>query len=84
MLLRTRAIECRQMVELMTAYLEGSLSRRDRRRFEAHIAGCPHCHEYLAQIRVTIALAGTVREEDLDPQARHDLLDVFRQWRDDS
>ena len=39
----------------MTDYLEGALSRRDRKRFERHLAGCPHCTEYLAQMRVTVA-----------------------------
>jgi anti-sigma factor RsiW len=81
MLLRARAIECRQVVELVTAYLEGTLSRTDRRRFEAHISQCPHCHEYLDQMRVTIALTGTVTSEDLEPQARDDLIALYRRWQ---
>jgi anti-sigma factor RsiW len=51
---------CQQAVELVTDYLEGSLSRRDRRRFEAHLRNCPNCSAYLEQIRATIALAGAV------------------------
>ena len=57
-LLHRRDLVCRQAVELVTDYLEGSLSARARRRFEAHLAACPHCTEYLAQMRQTISLTG--------------------------
>ena len=74
-------IVCQQAVELVTDYLEGRLSRAGRRRFEAHLAGCPHCTEYLAQMRETIRLAGRVTPEDLTPQMRDDLTDLYRRWR---
>ncbi len=80
--LRRRDIVCRQAVELVTDYLEGALSRRDRRRFEAHLRACPNCTAYLEQIRVTIGLAGTVEPEDLSPEAREDLTDLYRRWLD--
>jgi anti-sigma factor RsiW len=69
-------------VELVTGYLDGSLSRRDRARFDAHIAGCPNCTAYLEQFRETIRLTGTLRAEDVEPAAREELLDVFRGWKD--
>jgi anti-sigma factor RsiW len=65
--LRRRDLVCQQAVELVTNYLEGALSRSDRRRYEAHLAGCPHCTEYLAQMRKTIELTGTLTPEDLAP-----------------
>ena len=80
-LLRRRDLACQQAVELVTDYLEGTLSRPARRRFEAHLAGCPHCTEYLAQMRETISLAGRIEPEDLSPQARDDIVDVFRRWQ---
>ena len=52
---RSREVACRQAVDLMTEYLEGALSGRDRERFEAHLAECPYCVEYLEQIRAVIA-----------------------------
>ena len=79
--LRRRDIVCQQAVELVTDYLEGSLSRRDRRRFETHLRGCPNCSAYLEQIRMTIELAGTVEPDDLTPEARADLTDLYRRWR---
>ena len=56
--LRRRDLVCQQAVELVTDYLEDALSGADRRRYEAHLAGCPHCTEYLAQMRKTIELTG--------------------------
>ena len=83
-LLRGRDLVCQQAVELVTAYLEGRLSRSARRRFEAHLAGCPHCTEYLAQMRKTIQLTGTLTPDDLTPQMQDDFIALYRQWRADS
>ena len=80
-LLRRRDLVCQQAVELVTGYLEGSLSRSARRRFEAHLAGCPHGTEYLAQRRETIRLTGRLEPEDLTPQQRDEFVDLYRRWR---
>lgn len=77
-------ITCRQAVALVTAYLDGNLSRGERDLFEAHLADCEHCTEHLRQIRATVALTGRIRDEDLDPRAREDLVDLYRRWRADS
>jgi len=82
MRLRSRDLVCQQAVELVTDYLEGALSRRQRARFEAHLRGCPHCTEYLAQMRTTIAALGRVEPEELSPEARDDLVDLYRRWRE--
>ena len=79
--LRRRDIVCRQAVELMTDYLEGALSRRDRARLEEHLKACPHCSEYLAQIQATIAAVGRVEPESLPPEARDDLVALYREWK---
>jgi predicted anti-sigma-YlaC factor YlaD len=80
---RRRELVCQQVVELVTDYLEGTLSATDHRRLESHLAGCPHCTEYLAQIRETIRLTGRVTPEDLTPQMSTDLSDLYRRWRAD-
>jgi predicted anti-sigma-YlaC factor YlaD len=79
--LRGKDIVCQQAVELVTEYLEGSLSRRSRRRFEAHLRACPNCSAYLEQMRATIRLTGTVEPEDLTPEARADITELYRRWR---
>jgi predicted anti-sigma-YlaC factor YlaD len=78
-----RDLACQQAVELVTDYLEGTLSRRDRRRFEAHLKNCPNCSAYLEQIRTTIRLTGTIEPDDLTPEAKRDLTDLYRRWRDE-
>ena len=80
-LLSHRDLVCQQVVELVTDYLEGALSRSQRRRFEAHLAGCEHCTEYLAQMRATIALTGRLQAEDLSPEMREEFSSIYRRWR---
>ncbi len=80
---RRRDLVCQQAVELVTDYIEGALSRADRRRFEAHLAGCPHCTEYLAQMRATIELTGRITPEDLTPQMRAEFTELYQRWRAD-
>jgi anti-sigma factor RsiW len=75
-------LSCRELVELVTDYLEGALSRQERARFERHLAGCEGCTAYIEQMRAGIAVAGTLREEDLDPAARDALLEAFRNWHE--
>jgi anti-sigma factor RsiW len=82
--LRRRDLVCQQAVELVTDYLEGALSRADRRRYEGHLAGCPHCTEYLAQMRKTIELTGTLTPDDLSPQIQDEFIALYRQWRTSS
>jgi anti-sigma factor RsiW len=72
---------CREAVELVTDYLEGRLSRRDARRFEAHLAKCDGCDEYLRQIRATIEILGKVQPDDLAPETRQGLIDLYRDFR---
>jgi anti-sigma factor RsiW len=78
---RSRALVCQEVVELVTDYLEDALSAADRRRLEEHLAGCPHCTEYLAQMRETIRLAGRLTPEDLTPDMTSELTDLYRLWR---
>ena len=78
-----RDIACQEAVELVTDYLEGALSPAQRRRFEAHLAGCPDCPEYLAQMRAIVALAGSITPDDLTPRMREEFISVYRGWRDD-
>ena len=77
----TAELTCQELVELVTDYLDGVLSRRDRKRFEKHISGCPNCTEYVAQFRETIRLTGTLKDQDISSEAAEDLLAVFAAWR---
>ena len=80
-LLRTPEMSCRELVRVITAYLEGTMSVRDRRRFDRHLRGCDGCTTYVEQMRETIRLTGTLEEEDISPEARDELLAAFRDWK---
>lgn len=71
---------CRELVELVTLYLEDRLSPMDRARFEAHLAECEACRTYLEQFRQTIRVLGRLPEESLSREAREALLTAFRGW----
>jgi anti-sigma factor RsiW len=74
-------LTCREMVELVTAYLDDAIEPAQRAALERHLAGCPHCTEYFAQIRLVRAAAGRVEPEDIAPQARQELLALFSRWQ---
>ena len=76
----TESLSCRELVELVTDYLEGALAPVDLQRFERHIAGCDGCTLYLAQLRETIRITGTITTDDLSPDAERELLSAFRGW----
>jgi predicted anti-sigma-YlaC factor YlaD len=84
MRLLTTDLVCQQAVELVTDYLEGRLSRRQKRRFEAHLAVCPHCRAYLEQIKTTIELSGQIEPDSLTPEGRETLLDMYRRFHSDA
>jgi anti-sigma factor RsiW len=77
-----RALTCQELVELVTDYLENALQAEERARFEAHIASCNGCSNYLEQLRKTIQVTGRLTEESIAPPARDELLAVFRKWKE--
>ena len=80
---RPSPLVCREAVALVGDYLEGRLPPRGAARLEAHLADCPHCSEYLAQVRATIDALGRVEVDDLSDDALHDLVGLYRAWRAD-
>ena len=72
---------CRDVVEIVTSYLEGDLGPALRARFEAHLASCPDCVLYVEQMRQTIELSGATAEpQELPPAIREHLQVVFEDW----
>lgn len=74
-------MSCRELVDVITDYLEGELAETDRVRFEAHLLECPYCQSYLDQMRETIRALGALTEDSLSPQTRKRLLESFHDWR---
>lgn len=73
---------CRELVEVITDYLEGALSPDDRRRFEEHLEVCSACKLYVEQFEVVIRTVGRITSEDqLDPELRDGLVAAFHDWK---
>ena len=78
----TKDLVCQQAVELATDYLEGVLSRGERRSFERHLAACDGCEAYLAQVREVLVATGRVGPDDLDDATLEGLVQLYREHRD--
>jgi anti-sigma factor RsiW len=77
-------LSCQEIVELVTDYIEDTMPRAERRRFEHHLSYCPGCVTYVEQIRETIRATGELpREETLSPAMREGLIAQFRLWQRD-
>ncbi len=72
---------CREIVELVSEYLEGDLDAEAASALEAHLDGCPGCDLYVHQIRETISTLGDVSSADLSADTRAGLLEAFRTFR---
>jgi anti-sigma factor RsiW len=72
---------CKEVVELVTEYLAGTLPARETARFDEHLSTCPPCTAYLAQIRTTMALASELGAPS-DGEVAKELGDLFRRWHD--
>ena len=76
------ALACKELVELITDYLEGALAEHDRVRLEDHLALCDGCSSYLEQMRATIELTGMLTEDQIPAEGKQELLGVFRAWKE--
>ena len=83
MMFRRRRLTCQQVVELVTEYLEGVMEPARRARFEAHLAGCHGCTNYLEQVRTTVAVVGRLDASDVPAPVMSELLSAFRAWAGD-
>jgi len=75
------SISCREVVELLSDYLDGALPEPERVRVDEHLAGCDGCTLVLDELRETIRLTGMLTVEHLNDAQRATLLDAFRDWK---
>ncbi len=74
------AIVCQQWVEMVTDYLEGTLPAPLQQAADRHLGECPHCREYLEQMRRTIAVATRLRDEDVPDDVVEALSRAFTEY----
>jgi anti-sigma factor RsiW len=75
-------LTCRELVKLVTDYLEGFLPAPEQLRFEQHLLECVGCQAYLDQLRKIAVQARRLSEVDLPPDVRDALLRAFRKWKE--
>jgi anti-sigma factor RsiW len=78
---KTDPLVCREFVELVTEYLDGTLPRSERLRLEAHLSACDGCDAYLDDFRVIVRTLGETPQPPADPHTRETLLRAFRELR---
>ena len=70
---------CRELVELVTAYLDGALPSPERARFDEHLRACAGCRAYLVQMEVVVGTLGDLGREQEETRAeKARLLHLFR------
>lgn len=74
-------LTCREMVQLVTDYLDGSMPMADRARFERHLMGCEGCEIYLDQVKTTIRVTGALEEDSIPAEQLEALTRAFRSWK---
>jgi anti-sigma factor RsiW len=75
-------IVCRELVELVTPYLEGALPPDEQALVDQHLARCDGCEAYVQQMRLTIRAVGHVSDEAITSRTRQEVLAIFRAWRE--
>ena len=76
-------LTCKELVEVITDYLDGAMHDVEHARFERHLAECSGCTAVVSQFRTTIEVAGRLTEDQVTPEQRDAMRDVFRRWRED-
>jgi predicted anti-sigma-YlaC factor YlaD len=74
-------LNCHEVVELVTDYLEQALLPEMQAQFEEHIAECPGCDTYLEQIQQTIMMLRKLTEQQMFPKTKQELVEIFRNWK---
>jgi len=77
----TGPMDCNELVELVSAYLDGSLDLEQRARFDVHLLECDGCANYLQQFRATVRTLGRIRDDEFEPTFRTRLMNAFKDWR---
>ncbi len=75
-------LTCKELVEVVTDYLEDRMPVSERTRLELHLCSCTGCRVYLVQMRSVIRAAGRLAERDVPAHAKVELLQVFRAWKE--
>jgi predicted anti-sigma-YlaC factor YlaD len=74
-------LNCQEVVELVTDYLEQALLPDTLAKFEEHVAECPGCDTYIEQVQQTIRMLRKLAEQPMFPETKEELVEIFRNWK---
>ena len=74
-------LDCRNVVALVTDYLEEQLEAEVRAAFEEHLTGCIGCTNYVEQMRKTLGMLRSLTEEPVFPETAEEFRQLFRMWK---
>ena len=77
---RPEDVTCREIVRIVNDYLEGALPPHEREAVELHLNLCDGCSDYLAQVRLSIALTGDLPADAIPPELEEELCATFRSF----
>jgi anti-sigma factor RsiW len=72
-------VRCSELVDVITDWMEGAMPEGRAAELEEHLAICPHCVDYVDQMRTATALLRRLND-DLDDGNHQRLLRAFRTW----
>lgn len=70
-------VQCREVVDVLTDYLEGALPADQRAALEQHLLTCEGCTSYVDQMRTSIGLTGRLQQEDVPAAVMDKVLQMF-------
>lgn len=71
-------LDCQDLVESLTDYLDEELAPATRVVVEAHLELCDGCDAYLEQLRATVAGLRALPPAELAPRVHTALLEAWR------
>lgn len=74
-----RRHRCREIVDLLADYLDGSLDAATTRGLRAHLEGCAPCIAFVKTYAGTVKAARRLKETDLPPELKDRLLSFLRE-----
>lgn len=75
-------LSCKEITELATEYMEGSLPWRQRLGVRMHLWMCTHCRRYMDQMRKVVEVLKRLPSETAPPDILDKLLLRFREKGD--
>ncbi len=71
-------LPCRDLVEMVSDYLEGTFDPETEARIRTHLTWCDACSDYVEQIRAITDLSSRLRDDDVPQRLRREILSAFR------